>query len=275
MAIAEYGTLDALGLADLVRRRQVSPAELLEEAIARNERVNAKLGAVITTVYDDARRVAGARTQTAPIRRLPAPFAGVPFLVKDIYCDMAGVPATSSSRYLVGLQAGARRDDRRALPQAPAWSSSAAPTPPSWAFCRSTEPELHGPARNPWDPALTAGGSSGGAAAAVAAGHRPARPRQRRRRLDPHPRLLLRPLRPEADARAHPGRPGSLAALERVHDRPRGLAQRPRQRRAARRHRRSRADVALLGAATGAAISRGGGRAARASCGSPSPNGRR
>ena len=65
VAIAEYGTLDALGLAELVRRRQVSPAELLEEAIARNERVNPKLGAVITTLYDEARRVAGAPRATA------------------------------------------------------------------------------------------------------------------------------------------------------------------------------------------------------------------
>src|SRR5580698_5788161 len=102
MAIAEYGTLDALGLADLVRRRQVSAGELLEEAIARNERVNPELGAVIAALYDDARRRAAAPTAhppapghpTAPGHPIPA-FAGVPFLVKDIYCDMAGVPAQS------------------------------------------------------------------------------------------------------------------------------------------------------------------------------------
>src|SRR5437763_14616084 len=81
MAIAEDGTLDGLGLAELVRRRQVSPAELLEEAIARNERVNPHLGAVITTVYADARRVAGAFAAKSAFER---PFAGVPFLVKDI-----------------------------------------------------------------------------------------------------------------------------------------------------------------------------------------------
>src|SRR6185312_3589068 len=102
---AEYGTLDGLGLADLVRRRQVSPAELLEEAIARNERVNPQVGAVITTVYEDARRIAGALISNGEIdNRFAGAFAGVPFLVKDIYCDMAGVPASSSSRYLVGYK---------------------------------------------------------------------------------------------------------------------------------------------------------------------------
>src|SRR5579863_10611107 len=95
MAIAEFGQLDALGLAELVRRRQVTASELLEEAIARNERVNGKLGAVVTKLYDDARRAAA-----APPADPSAPFAGVPFLVKDNHCDMAGVPATACSRYL-------------------------------------------------------------------------------------------------------------------------------------------------------------------------------
>ena len=170
MAIAEYGTLDALGLADLVRRKQVSSVELLEEAIARNERVNPKLGAVITTLYDDARRVAGAVSQGGPVvGPIADRFAGVPFLVKDIYCDMAGVPAQSSSRYLAGYRPArdatiVERFRRAGL------VIFGRTNAPELGLLPVTEPELHGPTRNPWDPALTPGGSSGGAAAAVAAG---------------------------------------------------------------------------------------------------------
>jgi amidase len=162
VAIGEYGTLDALGLADLVRRRQVSPAELLEEAIRRNERVNPKLGAVITTVYDDARRVAGAMISEGA-------FAGVPFLVKDIYCDMAGVPASSSSRYLVGYKPARDATIVERFRKA-GLVTFGRTNAPELGLLPVTEPELHGPTRNPWDPALTPGGSSGGAAAAVAAG---------------------------------------------------------------------------------------------------------
>ena len=77
MAIAEYGNLDALGLAELVGRGAVTPAELLEEAIARSERINPRVAAVITPVYEEARRAAAAPPTGGP-------FAGVPFLVKDI-----------------------------------------------------------------------------------------------------------------------------------------------------------------------------------------------
>jgi amidase len=164
VAIAEYGQLDALGLAELVRRRQVSPAELLEEAIARNERVNGKLGAVILKLYDDARR-----TAAAPLADPNAPFAGVPFLVKDIHAAMAGVPATAASRYFVGYRAPrdatiVARFRRAGL------VIFGRTNAPELGLLPVTEPELYGPARNPWNPALTPGGSSGGAAAAVAAG---------------------------------------------------------------------------------------------------------
>src|SRR3954471_21771082 len=170
VAIGEYGTLDALGLADLVRRRQVSPSELLEEAIARNERVHPQLGAVITTVYDDARRIAAASTASgAHDSASSAPFAGVPFLVKDIYCDMAGVPATSSSRYLLGYKPARDATIVERFRKA-GLITIGRTNAPELGLLPVIEPELHGPTRNPWNPALTPGGSSGGAAAAVAAG---------------------------------------------------------------------------------------------------------
>ena len=170
MAIAEYGTLDALGLADLVRRKEVSPLELLEEAIARNERVSPKLGAVVTTLYDDARRFAGAAGAGGPFDSPFADrFAGVPFLVKDIYCDMAGVPAQSSSRYLVGYKPARDATIVERFRRAGLVIFGRTNTP-ELGLLPVTEPEVHGPARNPWDPRRTPGGSSGGAAVAVAAG---------------------------------------------------------------------------------------------------------
>ena len=82
---------------------------------------------------------------------------------------------------------------------------------PEFGILPTTEPRHGGPARNPWDPAHTPGGSSGGAAAAVASGMLPDRPRQRRRRLDPHPRRLLRARRPQAEPRPRVARAGLAA----------------------------------------------------------------
>ena len=166
MAIAEYGKLDALGLAELVRRGAVTPAELLEEAIARCERLNPRLGAVITPVYDEARRAAAQRPAAAP-------FAGVPFLVKDIYCDMAGVRSTACSRYLSDHVPARDATITERLRRAGLiiFGRTAAP---ELGLLPVTEPRLFGPTHNPWDPTRTPGGSSGGSAAAVAAGIVPA-----------------------------------------------------------------------------------------------------
>jgi amidase len=165
VAIAEYGQLDALGLAELVRRRQVTAAELLEEAIARNERVNGKINAVVIKLYDDARRAAA----SAPANATTAPFAGVPFLVKDIYCEMAGLPATACSRYLADYRPprDATIVERFRRAGLVTFGRTSAP---ELGLLPVTEPKLYGPTRNPWDPARTPGGSSGGSAAAVAAG---------------------------------------------------------------------------------------------------------
>src|SRR6185436_3612480 len=89
MPVAEYGRLDALGLADLVRRREVTPAELLEEAIARAERVNPRVNAIVTPLYDQARRDAAALVPST------GAFHGVPLLLKDLDAAVAGVPLTA------------------------------------------------------------------------------------------------------------------------------------------------------------------------------------
>ncbi len=88
---AEYDRYDALGLADLVRRRQVTPLELLEEAIARRNRLNPFINAIVLEMDREAR-------QTLQNGIPDGPFAGVPFLIKDLLAAYAGVTMTSGSR---------------------------------------------------------------------------------------------------------------------------------------------------------------------------------
>src|SRR5258706_15385324 len=90
MGFAEYAQYDGLGLAHLVRRGEVSALDLVEECIARIERHNPKLNAIVYKAYDEAR--AAAKT------KLPeGPFRGVPFLIKDIGMEVAGRPITQCS----------------------------------------------------------------------------------------------------------------------------------------------------------------------------------
>ncbi|HQG32273.1 MAG TPA: amidase family protein, partial [Deltaproteobacteria bacterium] len=90
-AFPEYDHYDALGLAELVRKGQVSAEELCEEAVSRIDALNPVLNAVIYRMYDHARE---------SIRRgLPdGPFTGVPFLIKDLVSSYAGVPMNKGSR---------------------------------------------------------------------------------------------------------------------------------------------------------------------------------
>ena len=92
---SEYDQYDALGLADLVRRKDVTPTELLDEAITRLERVDTTLNAVPLRHYDEAR---------AQISRgLPdGPFTGVPFLLKDLHLLLTGTVTTYGSGAFTG-----------------------------------------------------------------------------------------------------------------------------------------------------------------------------
>jgi amidase len=139
----------------------VTPAELVEAAIARIERWNPSINAVVTAIYDDARRVAR--------RYTPAPLGGVPMLLKDSHASYAGVATTSASRLLCGtiprqdseLVRRFKRAGLIILGKANCAELGLTPT---------TEPSLFGPTRNPWDLHRSPGGSSGGSAAAVATG---------------------------------------------------------------------------------------------------------
>jgi amidase len=157
-----YTTSDATALAELVRRREVTPLELVEAAITAIEAVNPAINAVVTPLYEAARE-----TARAPLAE--GPFAGVPFLVKDLVATLAGAPMTGgcrlSSRYLPDYDS----ELVRRLKQAGLIILGKTNTP-EFGMLPTTEPHLFGPTRNPWDTSRIAGGSSGGSAAAVAAG---------------------------------------------------------------------------------------------------------
>lgn len=160
MTFKEYGDYDAVGLADLVRRKQVTARELLDEAIARTDALDPKLNAVVVRHDDHARRQIE--------RGLPdGPFAGVPFLLKDLDL-LEGTRTTFGASLFKDFVA----DHTGTLAQRfvdaglTIFGKSASP---EFGLMPTTEPRLHGPTRNPWNPAHSAGGSSGGAAAAVAA----------------------------------------------------------------------------------------------------------
>ena len=152
---------DALGLAELVRTKEVQPIELVDLAIARIEALNPKLNAIVTPMYAEARKAA-----LGPIPG--GPFHGVPFLVKDLGARVAGVRMTSGSKALAGFVPDSDSElvirHRRAGLLAVGKTNT-----PEFGLTPTTEPELFGPARNPWDLGRTTGGSSGGSAAAAAA----------------------------------------------------------------------------------------------------------
>jgi len=160
MAVARYGKYDGLGLAELVRTGQVSAHELLDEAIARTERVNPQLNAVVVRHDDYARRQIEQGLPTGP-------FTGVPFLLKDLDL-LAGTRTTfGASIYKDTVADHDSTITRRFLGCGLTLFGKSAS--PEFGLMPTTESRLHGPTRNPWNPAHSSGGSSGGAAAAVAA----------------------------------------------------------------------------------------------------------
>ena len=159
----EFAFLDATEQAALVRRGEVSPVELVEAAIERVERFNPQLNSVITPLYEQAR-------QSATNVQADAPFAGVPFLLKDLVADYAGAPRSDGSAFVAGQYiAAADSELTRRFRQAGLVVIGKSNTS-EFGLLPTTEPEHFGPTRNPWDLSLGSGGSSGGSAAAVAAG---------------------------------------------------------------------------------------------------------
>jgi amidase len=168
LPLPEYDQLDALALAARVAAREVSPEDLVEAAIARVEARDPALNAVTWRSFDRAR--AEARAASARLRSgepLP-PFFGVPFLLKDIGGQDAGEPCTFGSRAM-GDWRPPRDAELVARYKRAGLLVIGRTNVPEFGLYAVTESERFGPARNPWDPGHTPGGSSGGAAAAVAA----------------------------------------------------------------------------------------------------------
>ncbi len=166
MTPKEYQSHDAVGLAELVRTREVQPSELLDAALARAEAVNPALNAIVRTLETEARATIAAGVGEGPL-------AGVPFLLKDISAQMKGVPTSAGSRLFVDQPAGEDSAIVTAYRRAGLVIFGKTNTP-EFGLAATTEPVLFGPTRNPWDVSRSSGGSSGGSAAAVAAGIVPA-----------------------------------------------------------------------------------------------------
>ncbi len=158
----EFSSFDAVGLAELVRRKEVKAVELADAAIERIERLNPTLNAVITPLYEQAR--------SSALGKLPmGPFTGVPFLLKDIGATLGGVRMTMGTAFLKNFVPDHDSELVVRLKRSGLIIVGKTSTP-ELGILPTTEPRLFGPTRNPWDIGRTTGGSSGGSAAAVAAG---------------------------------------------------------------------------------------------------------
>jgi amidase len=157
----DFGNYDALGLAELVATKQVSPRELVDACIARVDRVNDRINAVVTRMDDLARKQAD--------QPLPqgAPFAGVPFFVKDLMQPVAGVRFSRGSRYW-SSDVPTHDSELIRRHRAAGLILLGKTNTPEFGITPFTESELLGPTKNPWSLDHNTGGSSGGAGAVVA-----------------------------------------------------------------------------------------------------------
>jgi amidase len=156
--------LDATAQAELVRSGEASPVELVEAAISRIEALNPQLNAVIHPLFENGLEAARGELPDGP-------FKGVPFLLKDLLAHSAGDPLHEGMKHLRDLDWVEDEDTELVRRFRGAGLVILGKTnTPELGILPTTEPEAHGPTRNPWDTERSPGGSSGGSAAAVAAG---------------------------------------------------------------------------------------------------------
>jgi len=159
--VSDLSAHDAIGLAALIRTKQITPLEAIEETIRKIEAVNPKLNAVIYKTYERARERA-----SRPVSGTP--FAGVPLLVKD-NATLAGIPSTRGSRALRG-NVPDKTAPFFAAAEAAGFNVVGVTNMPELGIIDGTENVLYGPTHNPWNLDYSPSGSSGGSAACVAAG---------------------------------------------------------------------------------------------------------
>ena len=164
-ATAEVARLDAIAQAELVRRGDVTAVELVEASIDAIEQLNPVLNAVVTPMYEQA--IAQARGG------VDGALAGVPYLLKDLIVEVAGVRFTEGSAFLRDNVSEFDSELVVRLRRAGVIIVGKTNTP-EFGMAPACEPALFGPTRNPWDTNLSTSGSSGGSAAAVASGMVPA-----------------------------------------------------------------------------------------------------
>ncbi|SDC11452.1 amidase [Pelagirhabdus alkalitolerans] len=163
MDVHTYQRFDAVGLSELIQKKEVKPDELLHASFKRLEEVNPRLNAVVRTreekVYQEATLA----------QNEGQPFFGVPMLLKDISQALKDEPLTAGSSLLKGNIQKQDAHFTKRLKQAGFLMMGQTNTP-EFGLKNITEPDLYGPTKNPWNPHYSPGGSSGGAAAAVASG---------------------------------------------------------------------------------------------------------
>jgi len=160
--ISSFSEYDGIGLAELVRRKQTSPGELLAWAIANAETVNPKINCLAHTHYEQAQaQIAAGLPQGA--------FQGVPFIVKDLGVELAGTVTSAGSLAFKNHRAAVDSELVARYKRAGLVIFAKA-TSPELGLTFTTESKAFGLTRNPWDLERSAGGSSGGSAAAVAGG---------------------------------------------------------------------------------------------------------
>ena len=162
MNFEEYERYDAMGLAGLVARKDVTPTELLDVALARLSQVNGKLNAVVSLFEDDARRAIAAGLPDGPLK-------GVPYLVKDLGLLVKGVSMGMGSRLFKNSPPAVEDSALTTAYRAAGLILFGKTNTPEFGAAATTEPVANGATLNPWNLGRTCGGSSGGSASAVAA----------------------------------------------------------------------------------------------------------
>lgn len=157
----EYKKLDAIDLANLISKKEITPTELLDAALETLRDSDPSINSVVQVLEEEAtQQIAGTKN---------GPFSGVPFLIKNLNQQIKGTTTTNGSRLYKDAVAEADTTlvERYKTSGLIIFGKT---NSPEFGLATTTEPVLHGPTRNPWDTGYSPGGSSGGAAAAVATG---------------------------------------------------------------------------------------------------------